>query len=121
MKISYILQMKDFSILFILGIIVGIIYEFLNISQIIKNNYIIQIFSDIIFCLIFTIIFIFAINIINLGEFRIFLLFAYYLGFTIERITLGKLFAKGFKLIYNKLIILWKRFLKCKIGRFIFK
>ena len=121
MKISYILQMKDFFILFIIGFGIGIVYELLNTTQKIKKIFVIQFFSDITFCLIFTVVFLYTINIVNMGEFRLFLLIAYCLGLFIERITLGKLFAKGFKLIYNKTISLWKTFSKSKFGRIIFK
>ena len=121
MKISYVLQLKDFFIVFLIGFLIGIFYGIINIPSKIKFRYVLQIILDIIFCLIFTITFLITINFINMGEFRLFLLIAYYLGFISERITLGKLFAKGFKLIYNKTISLWKTFSKSKFGRIIFK
>ena len=121
MKISYIFQMKDFLILFAIGIGLGIIYGFINILYLVKNRPILHIITDFIFTITFGIIFFIAINIINMGEFRLFLLIAYILGFYIERITLGKLFAKGYKNMYNKIINLWKVFIKTKIGKIIFK
>jgi hypothetical protein len=113
--------MKDFCILFIIGFGIGIIYEILNTPQKIKKIFLIQFFSDITFCLVFTIVFLSTINMVNMGEFRLFLLIAYYLGLLIERISLGKLFAKGIKLIYNKTISLWKTFRNSKFGGMIFK
>ena len=121
MKISYALQLKDFFILFLIGIGIGIIYGILNMCQKIKPIYAIQIILDIVFCIISTIVFLFSINIINMGEFRLFLLIAYIIGFIIERITLGKLFAKGYKFVYNKLIVLGKQIVNSKFGRIIFK
>lgn len=121
MKISYIFQLKDFLILLLIGFIIGIFYGILNAPSKIKNNYIYQIFADIIFCLISTIVFVFSINIINMGEYRAFLVFAYVLGIIIERTTLGKLFAKGYKYMYNKTINMIKKIANSKFGRIVFK
>lgn len=121
MKISYILQLKDFFVLFILGISIGVVYGILNAFSTIKKMYLLQIVVDIVFCIVSVIIFILAVNIINWGEFRIFLLIGYALGFTLERITLGKLFAKAFPKVYNSIYNNLKRFAKSKIGRIIFK
>lgn len=121
MKISYVLQLKDFLLFLVIGFAIGILYEIFNSHKVIKSIYIIQIVIDTIFCLIFTIILFLSINCINCGEFRLFLVFAYYMGFILERIILGKLFAKITKYIYNKLITVGKKILSSKFGRFIFK
>ena len=121
MKISYILQLKDLSIMLGFGFILGVIYGILNISNFIKKRLISQIISDIIFSIVAIIAFIILINKINLGQIRLFLCIGYILGFTIERITIGKLFAKGYKNVYNYIVKLVKKFNSSKIGRFIFK
>lgn len=121
MKISYILQLKEFLIMFILGILMGIIYGILNTTTSVKKNIAIQIIADIIFCIITFLTFIISINIINWGEFRVFLLVGMIIGFGLERITLGKLFAKLFKKLYNYIVKLGKAFVKSKLGRIIFK
>lgn len=121
MKISYVLQLKDFLILLLIGFGIGLIYGILNITQKLKRIYILQIIVDIVFCLISTIIFLLVINFINMGEFRLFLLIAYLIGFTIERITLGKIFAKGYKFVYNKIKHFNKKIANSKIGRIILK
>lgn len=121
MKISYIFQLKDASIMFICGIIIGIIYGILNIANFIKSRLYTQIISDIIFSIISVVLYIILINQINSGEIRIYLLLSYILGFFIERITLGKLFAKGYKNVYNYIVKVFKKFTKSKFGRLIFK
>lgn len=121
MTTSYALQFKDFIIILLAGFIIGIMYGIIKIPTKIKNNYIYQIFTDIFFVIMTTFIFILLINIINLGEIRLFLIIGYILGIIIERITLGKLFAKGFVWVYNKLSCKIKVATKSKLGRIIFK
>ena len=121
MTINYIFQLKDFSIMLIIGFVAGIIYGILNIPSKIRTNLIWQIICDLIFTFVaFGLLFI-SINIINLGEFRLFLILGYVTGFIAERKTLGKLFAKGYLNMYNKLRNLWIKIKNSKIGRFVFK
>ena len=121
MKISYILQLKDFSIMLIIGLLLGVVYGILKMPNRIKKLYILEIISDIIFVILSTTICIFAINKINYGSIRLFLLLGYIIGFIIERITLGKLFAKGFIWVYNKSIKNINKFKTTSLGRIFFK
>ena len=121
MKISYVLQLKDFSIMFGIGIVLGLIYGILNIPNFIKEYVIIRIICDIIFVSFFTLSFIYLVELIKLGSIRAYLFIGYLLGFGIERTTLGKLFAKGYKKVYNLIILGSKRFKKSKLGNIIFK
>lgn len=121
MKISYILQLKELCILMFFGFILGIFYSIINLPITIKKNTPTQIFIDILFSFIFLSLFLLLVNLINDGEFRIFLCTAYIIGFLIERIMLGKLFAKIFKNMYTFTIRCLKSFIKSKIGRIIFK
>ena len=121
MTLLYILQIQDLSMMLFFGVINGILYGIANIPNKIKKNIIYQIICDILFTIIFTFIFIFLVNILNDGEIRLFLIIGYLLGFLIERITLGKLFAKGFKFIYNKARDLFKLLHNSTFGRIIFK
>lgn len=121
MKISYALQLKDFTIMLLLGVILGIIYGLLNFHSKIKLVFALQIISDLIFSLIAFGIFTLAINKINYGEIRLFLFSGYILGFIIERRTLGKLFAKGYKRVYTNLVKTYTKFSNSKLGRIIFK
>lgn len=121
MKISYVLQLKDFGIMLLIGIIIGVLYGLINIITTLKRNIILQIISDLFFTIFTSFVFIICINFINLGEFRAFLLIGYLAGIIIERITLGKIFAKGYKLMYTNIVKLLKRFAKTKLGRTILK
>ena len=121
MRISYILQLKDFFVMFGFGAILGAFYGIIKIPNKIKRNIFFQIFSDLIFSLTACALLIILVNIINLGEYRAFLIAGYTLGFIVERITLGKLFAKGYLNVYNKLSKNLKKFTNSKLGKVIFK
>ena len=121
MKISYILQLKDFFIIFGIGFLMGILYGIINAPNLIKKRLPFRIIVDLIFTMICSIIFIISINLVNLGEFRFFLIIGYLLGILLERITLGKLFAKGYKIVYNSIVNLFKRFANSGLGKVIFK
>ena len=121
MKFSYIFQLKDFSLMLFAGVIIGILYGLLNISTTIKKIWVIQIVVDIIFCILSLATFLALTIFINLGEFRMFLLLGYVLGYYLERLTLGKLFAKGYKKVYNGSINILKKFANSKLGRMILK
>ena len=107
--------------MFWIGIVLGLIYGILNIPNFIKEFVIIRIICDIIFVSFFTLSFIYLVELINLGSIRAYLFIGYLLGFGIERTTLGKLFAKGYKKVYNLIILGSKRFKKSKLGNIIFK
>ena len=121
MKISYVLQLKDFTIMFAFGVLLGIFFGIINIINYIKPRFFTQIIADVAFSIISILLFVILINKINMGQIRLFLCTGYILGFWIERITLGKLFAKGYKNVYNNIIKVLKAFAKSKIGRTIFK
>lgn len=120
MKISYVLQLKDFLIMFVLGLIVGIIYGLIN-NLIIHKKTIFQIIIDFFLTLFASSILLIFMNIINSGEFRLFLILGYIIGFAIERITIGKIFAKGFKKLYTCQVNILKKFANSRLGRIIFK
>jgi ABC-type phosphate/phosphonate transport system permease subunit len=121
MKISYVLQLKDFFVMFCLGMLIGIIYGIINIPTRIKKNIVLQIINDLIISITTTVLFLLAINLINFGQFRTFLAIGYILGITIERITLGKLFAKGYKFVYTNIVKLLKKFANSKLGKVLLK
>lgn len=121
MKISYILQLKDFLILFGIGAVLGIFYGLLNIPNNIKERLFLRIINDLVFSILFFGTLFLLIEYINLGKIRIYLCIGYLLGFTIERITLGKLFAKEYKKLYTFSINVLKKFYSSKLGRIIFK
>ena len=121
MKISFIFQLKDLGIIFGIGIILGIFYGILNIINNIKEYVFIRILCDIIFTVTATITFILLVQKINFGSVRGYLLVGYILGFIVERISIGKLFAKGYKKVYNFVIKSSKKFYHSKIGQVIFR
>mgnify|MGYP002706655599 CR=1 FL=1 len=121
MKISYILQFKDFSIMIGIGVILGVLYGVLNIGNTIKENIVTRIICDIIFVTTSLFSFIFLVEKINFGTIRVYLLAGYLIGFALERITLGKIFAKGYKKVYNQIVIILKKLYNSKLGKIIFK
>ena len=121
MKISFIFQLKDLGIMFGIGIILGILYGILNIINNIKEYVLIRIFCDIIFTVTATLTFVFLVQKINFGSIRGYLLIGYILGFIVERISIGKLFAKGYKKVYNFIVKGSKKLYSSKIGQVIFK
>lgn len=121
MKLSYILQMKELCIMCLFGFVLGIFYGIINIHTSIKRTIFLQIITDILFITISTLSFTYLLNIISLGEMRLFLILGTIIGFLIERITLGKLFAKNYKNMYNFIIKILKSLYNSKFGRIIFK
>ena len=121
MNLSYILQMRDFCMLLLSGFVGGAIFSIISSPYFIRNKLIFKIPIDFAFTLLLTITFIGLINRINMGEFRLFLLIAYLLGIILELLTLGKLFAKGYKKVYTCLVNILKIFSQSKLGRIIFK
>ena len=121
MKISFIFQLKDLGIMFGIGILLGIFYGILNIINNIKEFLIVRIVCDIVFTITATLNFIILVQKINFGSIRAYLLVGYVLGFIIERISIGKLFAKGYKRVYNLCVNGLKKFYTSKLGRIVFK
>ncbi len=121
MKISYILQLKDFGIMLTIGFLLGCIYGVLNICCRIRYRFAIQLVTDLLFSLLAVIGFVISVNIVNMGQIRVFLCIAYLFGFALERITLGKLFAKGYVSVYNTITNMSKKFANSRFGRVLFK
>lgn len=121
MKISSILQIRDLAIMFAVGICLGIIYGLINIINNIHENIITRIICDIFFMIIAVFSYIILVEKINFGSLRLYLIIGYVLGFFIERISLGKLFAKLCKSVYNKLKLIISKFKATKIGKLILK
>lgn len=121
MKISYILQLKDFGVMLLIGIIIGALYGILSIITTIKRKLVFQIIIDLISTIVATFTLIIMINYINMGQFRVFLVLGYTLGIIIERITIGKLFAKGYKFMYNNIVKSFRKFANSKFGKVVLK
>lgn len=102
MLFQTLLQGKLFLIFLFFGILVGFVFEIVYLFQNIIKNKIITFFLDLIFGIIISYLFIFIVNMFNYGEFRIYLLLSYFLGFIIERKTVGDLLIKMLKFFCNK-------------------
>ena len=74
MKLSYVLQLKDFSIMLGIGFIIGIFYGIINIPNRIKKNWIYQIICDLLFSIIAFGTLIIMVVYLNMGEMRLFLI-----------------------------------------------
>lgn len=92
------------------GLICGIGYEILHFFLGKKNKICVWI-RDILFSFLSTILFIFCLKLVNYGEFRLYILFAFIVGFILERTTIGflvekiiQIACKFFSLVYNKLM-----------------
>ena len=121
MLFTTLLQGKLFCIILFLGILIGFIYELQYLLRAIFKNKIIVFILDLIYGIIFTLLFIFSINLFNYGEFRIYLLLAYVLGLIIETKTVGDLFRQMIKFICKKTKQLIKLLKQNKFCKIIFK
>lgn len=114
--------MKLLIIYLFLGIITGVLYGvFKNITFVFKNNFIVQIITDIMFILISAYLFWTTTQTLIYGEIRLHLLVIFIMGAYLERKTLGKLFAKLFFMLYNWVSKLINKFKLTKFGKLIFK
>ena len=92
-----------FLSLFYVGCISGILYEItVFLCKITNSKLFLRNILDIFVVLFGGILFIFAINYIAMGKFRVYLLLAFGLGIVIERTSIGFLVAKICDFVYNK-------------------
>lgn len=98
------------------GLICGIIKNVIDlILKTFKNNRILTLILDIVFSFIFSIIFIICINVVNFGEFRVYLILGYVLGFVLEIKTLGFLVDFVLKKIYTFICKIYSKIIKIKV------
>ena len=113
-------QWQLFLTFLFLGYISSIFLEVnMLINTLCKNKKIIEIIMDIISILCITITYIFFINILNYGENRMFLLISFILGIFLERKSIGKLFAKLYRKLYNYIVYKVKNISKSKFIQFL--
>ena len=92
------------------GLLCGIVRDLcLFIFNLTKKNKIVSFILDLVFSIIGTFLFIICLNVVNFGEFRIYLLLSYLLGYLIERKSLGFLVDFIFKKLYNFLTKVFKK------------
>lgn len=98
------------------GILAGIVRDFcLFVFNLFKKNKIVKLILDILFMIIISILFILCLNVVNYGEFRLYLLLSYILGFVVERKTIGYLVDFIFQKIYNLIVKGIKKLSQTKI------
>lgn len=116
------LQGKMFLVLLYFGLVCGI---FLTIKKLIcktfKQNKILVIIGDVVFCVIASFVFLIAKNIFCYGEFRLFELLAFSLGIFVEQISINNLVEKILNLFYTLLVKIFCKIKKSKFGSKIFK
>ncbi len=99
--------MADYKVFLIcvgVGICLGAFYGFLNLIKILlKKNIILDNILNFFYSLFFGFIILLIIVNYNFGEFRLYLILAFALGTILERKTIGKVFAKFYVWLYNKL------------------
>lgn len=86
-----------------------------------KKNVILKNITDFINALVFGVLFFISINFHNFGEFRLYLLISFVLGFICEQKTINKPFAKLLNFGYNGIAKLLKKFKNSKCGKVLFK
>ena len=105
-------QCKIFSVFFILGILIGFIFDFFRaLRKTFKTNNIIIYIEDIIFFLIIGIMFFKCVLFFSYGEIRFYIFVAIVFGIIIYILTIGNLCAIMFKVILDFL----KKFILCFI------
>lgn len=105
-------QGQIFLVMLYFGLLTGVFFEGKNlVERAFSKNKTICVVLDTLFMVLSALIFIYAKNLANYGEFRIYLLLAFGLGIVLEHISIGFLVEKFFVGVYN---------ITKKIGRKIF-
>lgn len=84
------------------GLIGGVLYEWKTLICKPFTKKWVQVVFDIAFCILLFFIFFVAVQFTNYGEIRAFILISFFLGFYLERISIGFWLAKITKVLYNK-------------------
>ena len=121
MIVSNIFQFALDTKMILLGIIIGAIYGLTHTNIPLFNNRIYIAIADILFWVITSILIIYTINMINMGEYRLYLLISTALGYILERKTLGKLFAKIYLFVYNSISSILKKLVQSRIGKYLLR
>lgn len=102
---------------FVLGIIFGGVYEICKLFKLVsKNNiFIVNTINFVYFCVLGTYFCSFLIKICS-GVVHIYTVFAVILGIIIEQISIGFLFTKFYKLVYNVFVKIANKAKSTKLG-----
>jgi len=92
------------------GLVGGVFYEIKSLCfSPLEKSTVLTIILDSVFFVILALLFFVAVQFTNYGEIRFFLLLSFFLGFFLERITIGSMLAKFFKVLYNKVVNVVKK------------
>ena len=92
------------------GLVGGVFYEMKTLFfKPLEKNKVLTTILDSVFFVILALLFFFAVQFTNYGEIRFFLFLSFFLGFFLERITIGSMLAKFFKVLYNKIVNVTKK------------
>lgn len=116
------LQSKMLFVMLYFGLTCGILLTIKNlICKMVKQNKVVIILTDILFCVLTSFVFLYAKIKFCYGEFRLFEPLSFCLGIFIEQISINNLVEKFFKLIYNLSVKVFCKVKKTKLGKRIFK
>ena len=91
------------------GVLGGVLYELKSLVTKPFKTKIINIVIDVVFCVLLAFLFLFSVYFTNYGEIRLYILASFFLGFVLERISIGTMLAKVFNFLYNVFVRLIKR------------
>ncbi len=114
-------QYKLFMIFFAYGLLVGIICGLMQLTNTMVKGKVIRFVLDLTITLGAGALFWVLTTHYNSGEIRIFLVIAFVLGIMLERISVGKIFAKWYKLLYNVVKTWLTKFKNSKLGKRLFR
>ena len=106
-------QAYTFIIFILIGMIIGILFDFFRIlRKTIKTKDFVTYIEDILFCMLTGIILIYSIFIFNSGEIRIYLFIGLLFGIIIYMLSISKYFVNINVFLLNKIISFTKRIIK---------
>ena len=92
------------------GVLSGAVFEAKNlVCKTFNNQKFVCLVTDIAIVTFCSIVFVVAKNLLNFGEFRLYLLIAFVLGNIIEHISIGFLVEKIFLFLYNGCVKIYRR------------
>ena len=105
-----------------LGFGLGGVYDIVYFFKLtLKNNYIVSNLFNFLYVCLYGLVVLFSVINFNYGQFRLFLVLSFVFGTFLHRKTLGKLFAKIFLCLYNKLCKGLKSLTKTKLVKKVLK
>jgi hypothetical protein len=115
---SFVLFCLGLGLGFLLGAVYDIVY-FLKLT--VKNNFIVSNILNFVYVCFYGLVVLGSVINFNYGQFRLFLVLSFVLGTLLHRKTLGKIFAKIFLCLYNKLCKGLKTLTKTKLVKKVLK